>query len=150
MNKNIHIPTFIKGGISIDDRGSLTFVNDFNIENFKRFYTVRNHTQGFVRAWHGHLNETKAIMAISGTAIVAAVEMTSTKSPDKNKEVYKYVVSSSSPGIVLIPAGFANGFKTLAPDTVLLIFSSSTLEESTGDDYRFPYDYWDPWYIEQR
>jgi dTDP-4-dehydrorhamnose 3,5-epimerase-like enzyme len=89
-------------------------------------------------------------MVITGTALVAAVEMTDTKKPDKDKEVHRFVLSAGSPSILVVPAGYVNGFKTLSADAVLLIFSSSTLEDSQGDDYRFPYDYWNPWQIEPR
>lgn len=150
MSSNLSLPELIMGGISFDDRGSLSFVNSFNVGQYKRFYTVQNHAQGFIRAWHGHLNESKAIMAIAGTALVSAVEMTDTKRPDTNKEVHRFVLSAGSPSILVVPAGYANGFKTLSNDAVLLIFSSSTLEDSKGDDYRFPYDYWNPWHVEPR
>ena len=150
VSSNLSLPELVKGGIAFDDRGSLSFVNSFNIGQYKRFYTVQNHSLGFIRAWHGHLNEAKALMVITGTALIAAVEMTDTKKPDKNKEVHRFVLSAGSPSILVVPAGYANGFKTLSDDAVLLIFSSSTLEDSQGDDYRFPYDYWNPWHIEPR
>lgn len=150
VGNGLDLPTLIKGGVAFDDRGSLSFVNSFDLRQYRRCYTVKNHTEGFIRAWHGHLKEIKALMVITGTALVAAVEMTDTKKPDKDKEVHRFVLSAASPSILVVPAGYVNGFKTLSADAVILIFSSSTLEESQGDDYRFPYDYWNPWQIEQR
>ena len=37
----------LNGGIFVDDRGPLRFVNEFNFEGVKRFYQVENHERGF-------------------------------------------------------------------------------------------------------
>ena len=39
---------------------------------------------------------------------------------------------------------------TLTDDAIVQFFSTSTLEESKGDDIRFPYDKWNIWNIEYR
>jgi hypothetical protein len=64
--------------------------------------------------------------------------------------VQRFVISERSPSVVRVPAGFVNGFMTLTADAKLLFFSTSTLEESLGDDVRFPARYWDPWHVEER
>ena len=150
MTQNYKEPTLIKGGKAVDDRGSLGFVNEFLLNDFKRFYTVENHEQGFIRAWHGHMKESKAIIAVKGSILVGAVQMTETTNPDKSQSVSRFVLSSDTPSVLVVPAGFANGFKALTKDAIVLFLSSSTLEDSQGDDFRFPFDYWNPWNIEPR
>ena len=150
MKNSASTPMQIKGGKAVDDRGVLTFINDLNLDGFKRFYVVENHEQGFIRAWHGHLRETKAITVVKGSILVGAVKMTDATNPDKSVIPTRYVVSADTPSIVLIPSGYANGFKTLTQDAIVLIFSSSSLDESQGDDFRFDFDYWNVWDIEQR
>ena len=59
-------PYVINGGIAVDDRGEITFVNEFNFESVKRFYMVSNHKAGFVRAWHAHKREGKYVTAVAG------------------------------------------------------------------------------------
>ncbi|KKQ78586.1 MAG: hypothetical protein UT02_C0062G0007, partial [Parcubacteria group bacterium GW2011_GWC2_38_7] len=49
-----------------------------------------------------------------------------------------------------IPQNFANGFMNLTDDTILVFFSTSTLEESKGDDIRYDAHYWNPWEIIER
>jgi hypothetical protein len=39
---------------------------------------------------------------------------------------------------------------SLEDNSKLLIFSTSTLESSLKDDYRFPVKYWNPWDIVER
>lgn len=128
----------INGGISVDDRGSVTFVNDFNFLDVKRFYVVENHRPGFIRAWHGHQKEGKYVFVVKGTALVGAVEMAS-------ESIQKYVLSDRNPKVLYIPPGYANGFKTLENDTRIIFYSTSTLQDSLGDDIRFPFDKWNIW-----
>ncbi len=140
----------IKGGIAVDDRGSVSFVNDFNFENVKRFYAVENHKQGFIRAWHGHKKESKYALVVKGSALVCAVEIDDWEEPSKDLEVNRFVLSEKSPSVLFIPAGYANGFMSLTEDAKIIFFSTSTLEESLNDDYRFDARYWDPWTVEER
>jgi dTDP-4-dehydrorhamnose 3,5-epimerase len=76
--------------------------------------------------------------------------MTDTTSPSKSEPVKRIVLSGTSTTAFFVPAGYANGFKTLTNDALMLIFSSTSLDESLNDDYRFPYDYWNPWEIVAR
>lgn len=141
---------FEGGGLAVDDRGSLKFINGFDLAPFKRFYVVENHSAGFVRAWHGHKHEAKAVVCLKGAAIVAGVRIDNWAEPSKDLLVERFVLSETKFGALHIPAGYANGFKTLSPDTVLMFLSSSTLEESGSDDIRFEASYWNPWSIEER
>lgn len=146
------IPVLIEGGLAVDDRGCVLFSNGFAFEGVKRFYAVENFSKDTIRAWHGHEKEGKYVFVSSGSAIVAAVKMTDTKKPNKKEKIERYILSSRKPSVLWIPSGYANGFKSLEPGTKLFFFSTSTLEESKGDDYRFPADYWGDiiWHVENR
>ena len=144
------LPRLIEGGLAVDDRGQLRFVNDFQFENVKRFYLVENHQPGFVRAWHAHRREAKYVLVPRGAAIVAAVGIDNWETPDKEAHVYRYVLSDQKPAVLYIPAGYANGYKSLTVDTQLMFFSTATVDESRGDDVRFEAHYWDPWQIIER
>jgi hypothetical protein len=52
-------PVMLSGGLALDDRGEVAFVNEFNFRGVKRFYMVSNHRAGYIRAWHGHRREGK-------------------------------------------------------------------------------------------
>lgn len=135
----------MNGGLSVDDRGSIRFVNDFNFEGVKRFYQVENHRQGFVRAWHGHMKEGKYVYVAKGSILLGIVDLQSA-----NEITTTYVLSANSPKVAYISPGHANGFMNLEEGTIVLFFSTSTLEESKDDDIRFPYDKWNIWDIVQR
>lgn len=145
-------PSVIEGGLVVDDRGQLTFANDFNFKGVKRFYMVENFSTDVIRAWHGHKKEAKFVFVTQGSAIVAAVEMDDERAPKKSNQVQRWVLSARKPMIVYIPAGYANGFRPLESGTKVIFFTTSTMEETKGDDYRFPADYWGEkvWQVENR
>lgn len=119
----------IKGG----KNGAVSFVNDFNFKGVKRFYLV-SILPGEVRAWHGHKKEAKYVYVVTGSVLVGGVKL-----PDS--EVSKFVLSDNHSEVLYIPPGYANGVKGLTGAKVIF-FSTSTLEESLADDYRFPPERW--------
>tara|TARA_R110001583_G_scaffold39728_2_gene127143 strand:+ start:5872 stop:6291 length:420 start_codon:yes stop_codon:yes gene_type:complete len=133
----------IGGGTVVDDRGSVSFVNEFDFGGVKRFYQVENHRRDFIRAWHGHKHEGKYVYVSQGSALIGVVNLDTQK-------IEKFVLSSKTPKILWIPPGHANGFKNLEENTKIIFYSTSTLEESMDDDIRFEYDKWNIWDEEYR
>lgn len=140
----------MKGGLAVDDRGEVGFINDFDFHGVKRFYTVGNHRAGFIRAWHGHRHEAKYATVVNGAMLVCCVRIDDWDDPSPDLPVQRFVLSAKTPAVLHIPAGFANGFLSLSDDAKILFFSTSTLKESLGDDIRFPARKWNPWTIEER
>ena len=143
-------PYIYNGGLAVDDRGEIAFVNDFHFESVKRFYMVSNHKQGFVRAWHAHKREAKYVIAVAGTALIGAVKIDNWEKPSHDLAVDRFVISSKKPQVLYIPAGYANGFMSLTADLKIIFFSTATLEESADDDIRYDARYWDIWNIAKR
>jgi dTDP-4-dehydrorhamnose 3,5-epimerase-like enzyme len=145
-------PVLIEGDLSIDNRGEVRFVNQFDPTEagVKRVYLTSNHWTGAVRAWHGHRREAKYVMAVGGVALVCAVEVDDWVSPNSSAEVSRFVLSTSKPAVLFIPPGYANGWMSLTADCRLLWFSTATVEESREDDYRFSARYWNSWEVKER
>jgi len=140
----------IRGGLATDDRGEVGFVNEFDFAGVKRFYMVSNHRQGFIRAWHAHRKEGKYVLVVKGAALVCGVKIDNWDQPSKDLQVHRHVLSERSPSALYLPPGYANGFMSLTDDAKLLFFSTTTLEDSLGDDIRYDARYWDPWTVEER
>lgn len=143
-------PVLFKGALSVDDRGEVGFVNEFSFKGVKRFYTIGNHREGFIRAWHGHRHEEKYFTVVQGSALLCGVEVDDWEHPSKDLQVHRFVLSDRNPAVLHFPSGYANGFISLTRDTKIIVFSTSTVEESQNDDVRFPSRYWDPWTIQER
>lgn len=128
----------LNGGVAVDDRGAVTFVNDFDFKDVKRFYMVQNHSKNFIRAWHGHKKEGKYVFVAKGTILLGVM-------PINGGKANTYILSDKNPQVLFIPPNFYNGFKTLTDDARIIFYSTSTLEESKNDDIREPATKWDIW-----
>ncbi len=115
-----------------DDRGEFT-----NIEfecSFKRSYIIKNNKSGVVRAFHGHKKEDKLFYVPKGAFKFIVMHM------DK-LEWKEYTLLSSVPKVLFVKKGYYNGFVSLSDDSLLVVYSSSKMQESKEDDYRLPFDY---------
>jgi dTDP-4-dehydrorhamnose 3,5-epimerase-like enzyme len=135
---------------SVDDRGYLRYCNSFNLKSYTRFYDVVNYQSNFIRAWHGHKQESKAAIVREGSAMICLVEIDNWNKPSKKLQIKKFFLSNKSPKILEIPAGCAHGFMSLEPNTKITFYSNKRTEESLNDDYRFSYNFWNPWNIKYR
>jgi dTDP-4-dehydrorhamnose 3,5-epimerase-like enzyme len=132
----------IKGNSFSDHRGTISFVNDFDLDRIKRFYTISHKNTTVVRAWQGHKIENKHFFVTKGKFLICWVEIDNWENPDKHLKVNEQILCEDAPQILSIPAGNANGFKALEPDSTLLVFSDLGLADSSADLYRFDSDYW--------
>jgi dTDP-4-dehydrorhamnose 3,5-epimerase len=130
------------GGIWRDIRGEVRFNNSLPVKEFARFYTITNSRVGEVRGWHAHKIESKAILAIAGKIRVGAVAISDWDDPTNGAKVFQFEIDAENPKVVLIPGGFANAIVSLTPGAIAGVFSSSSLEESLADDYRFDREVW--------
>jgi dTDP-4-dehydrorhamnose 3,5-epimerase len=143
-------PILYTGDLAVDDRGEVGFVNEFDFAGVKRFYTVKNHGALFVRAWHAHRREAKYVTVVEGAAIVGAVRIDNWEKPSRDLPAERFVLSAHKPAVLYIPPGYANGFMSLTQDLKLMFFSTASLEESRGDDFRYDSRYWDVWQVAER
>lgn len=134
-----------RGDIAVDNRGTVTFINDFDFKDVKRFYIVKNSKNRFFRGWHGHKKEGKYVFVIRGRAIIAWQSLELQKGMQYGAFT---VLDASKPEIVFIPPGYANAAMNLTKDTEIMYFSTATLPESKLDDLRFPKEKWDASYLE--
>jgi dTDP-4-dehydrorhamnose 3,5-epimerase-like enzyme len=138
-------PLIIQGGIHDDYRGRLTYVNDFNFDDVKRFYTINNKSTDVLRAWQGHKTENKYFHVTSGSFVICVVKIDDWKSPSIDLPVEKFILSANKSQVLKISAGYATGIKALDENSKLMVFSSNTLEDASKDEYRFEADMWVNW-----
>lgn len=149
---NITIPTVVKGGLSVDDRGTLTFNNDLNLEGVKRYYTIENHSRDFSRGWHGSKTNKKIFVPIVGSFIVAWREMIlkdgKVDLQAVPKDYGRAVLSAANPQALVLPGGYLNGSMALTEGAVILVLNTLTIAEAVQDDYRAELYDDDDWSIE--
>lgn len=142
MEKDVQI---ISGGAFEDERGKIIFCNEFDLSEVKRFYLIEHPDTNVVRAWQGHQREQKWFFVIEGAFKMVLVQPDHWQNPSKELVTEEFILRSSEPKVLQVPANYANGFKALEPKSKIMVFSSFTVEESSNDNFRFDKDLWYDW-----
>lgn len=137
--------TLIEGGRFEDLRGILSFVNDFDFKDVKRFYTILHKSSEPIRAWQGHIKEEKYFYVVRGSFCLAWVAVDDWENPSKDLKAEYKILSDQKSEILYVPAGYANGIKALEDNSELLVFSTLTLEDSLEEKIRFDSSLWLDW-----
>lgn len=134
------IPKIIFGGNHKDDRGEITFNNDFNPSQVKRFYSIENIDTSFIRRWQGHRIEQRWFTAISGKFEIQLILVDDWDTPSVQLEKITFELGNNSFDILHIPPGYISSIQSLTDNSKLLVMADHALNE-VKDEYRFPVDY---------
>ena len=137
--------TFIRGGLYKDERGILQYVNDEDPGNYRRFYIITHSDTNIVRAWQGHRIEEKSFFVVKGCFMIAVVQPLNFENPSPLEKPQFFTLKEEDNLFLKASGGCYTGIKAFVPDSVLLVLSGATLEESKKDDFRLPPDTWIDW-----
>lgn len=132
----------IQGNIFSDERGSVSFVNDFKFSDIDRFYIIENSETHPVRAWQGHKLDCKNFYCIQGSFKVSYVKIDDWESPSSSLKVEHAILEAGKSNVLKIPAGYANAIQSLETGSRLMSFSTLPLEQVKNDDVRFDKNTW--------
>jgi len=138
-------PQIITGGLHSDERGKISFVNEFKLDEIKRFYSIQPSNTNVVRAWQGHAKERKWFFVIAGSFKVVAAKIDDWENPPLKPVIYEFDLNEQRPEVLYVPGGYVNGFKAVKPNSKVIVFSDQTVEQSVNDDYRFDQNDWFDW-----
>ena len=133
-------PQLIKGNRYRDDRGNLTFNNDFNALPIKRVYTIENTSLDFVRAWQGHQIEQRWFSAVNGSFKISLIKIDDWENPANDLPIVEFILNAENLDILHVPSGFVSAIQALEDHSKLLLFADYDLNE-IQDEFRFPNDY---------
>lgn len=132
---------FIKGGIAADHRGSIRFVNDFDMSLVKRFYIIKNADLETVRGWRAHRIEQRWFYVLSGSFSVDLVQIDNWETPATDLIVEQEVIKATDQRVLHVPVGYGTAFQTLEEGSELLVFADYGIENAKNDDYTWPVDF---------
>lgn len=132
----------IQGNVFEDERGTLRFVNAFDMSEVVRFYEIGPRNQDIKRAWQAHQYEKKWFHCLSGSFVINLVEVDNFESPSDQLQSQRVELSGDNPQILEVPGGFATGIKSTSNNARLQVFSNFGLKESSEDDFRYPLEKW--------
>jgi dTDP-4-dehydrorhamnose 3,5-epimerase len=132
-----NIPEIIQGGTHEDHRGRLTFFNDFNLKEVRRFYVIEHPDTQVVRAWQGHKIEQKWFYVLAGSFKVILVQPDNWEHPSEKSAKKEFILKAGNNQVLHIPGGFLNGFKALTANSKMMVFSDFWIDDAGSDDWRF-------------
>ncbi len=113
-----------------DDRGTVTFNNDFDMTEIKRMYVIKNKNVNIFRAWQTHKIEEKYFKCIRGSVKIWVVKLDNFSSPSIVLIPSIFILKSQNNEILKVPGGYANGIQSVEKDSELLVFSNLNLESA--------------------
>jgi len=134
-------PSIIIGGVHVDERGKLSFFNDFDMHGVKRFYIIENSSQEMKRGWRAHKLETRWFAVCEGEFSICTIKVTDWKSPDPLAKQKSFLLKYSEGKMLSIPPGHAFCLQAILPHSKILVFADSKIEDAGIDEYLFPLDY---------
>ncbi|SFT33177.1 WxcM-like, C-terminal [Chryseobacterium formosense] len=123
-----------------DQRGIITFNNDFDASAIKRIYTIENHSTEFIRGWQGHKIEQRWFACMKGCFEISVIEVNDFTEPSKDLTMQKYLLKEDTLTYLHIPAGCITAIQSKIGNSKLLVLADYGLGE-INDEYRFDLDY---------
>lgn len=131
----------IQGGVAIDDRGRIRFVNDFDMKDIKRFYVVKNADLSLIRGWRAHKIEQRWFYVISGSFSISVVKIDDWNYPNKNLIIEEFTLNSNDNQLLHVPSGYGTALRAKELGSELMIFADHYLDHAQFDDYTFDLSY---------
>lgn len=125
-----------------DERGIITYNNDFNASQIKRIYTIENHSTDFIRGWQGHKVEQRWFACMKGSFSISVIAVDDFKNPSKNLTVEKYLLTDDVLTYLHIPSGYITAIQARENNSKLLVLADFDLGE-INDEFRYSLDYFD-------
>jgi len=130
----------LKGNKYQDERGIITYNNDFDASQIKRIYTIENHSTDFIRGWQGHKIEQRWFACMKGSFEISVIEVDDFENPSRDLAIQKYLLTEDVLTYLHIPAGCITAIQAKSEGSKLLAFVDYHLHE-VDDEFRFELNY---------
>lgn len=132
----------ITGSRHQDERGVITYNNDFDASQIKRIYTIENHSTDFIRGWQGHKVEQRWFACMKGSFEISVIMVDDFTNPSKNLIIQKYLLTDDVLTYLHIPSGCITAIQAKEDGSKLLVLADYGLGE-INDEYRFDLNYFE-------
>lgn len=123
-----------------DERGIITYNNDFDTSQVKRMYTLENHSTDFIRGWQGHKIEQRWFACMRGSFEISVIKIDDFAHPSKDLTIEKYTLTDDMLTYLHIPSGYITAIQSQKKGSKLLVLADYGLGE-INDEYRYNLDY---------
>lgn len=133
--------TSIQGGMATDHRGSIRFVNEFDMMHVKRFYIIQNTDTDLIRGWRAHRIEQRWFYVLEGGFSLKIALIDNWQTPSRDLPVQEIILQSEDQRVIHVPPGYATAFQARSSGSRLLVFADFEIEHAPNDDYTYPLEY---------
>lgn len=123
-----------------DQRGIITFNNDFDASQIKRIYTIENNSLDFIRGWQGHKIEQRWFACVQGSFEIDVIVVNNFDEPSRSLIPTKYTLDSEKLDFLHVKPGCITAIKAKEINSKLLVLSDYAIGE-IRDEYRFDLNY---------
>ena len=123
-----------------DERGIITYNNDFDASQIKRMYTIENHSTDFIRGWQGHKVEQRWFACMKGSFDISVIVVDNFTNPSKDLIIQKYLLTDEVLTYLYVPSGCITAIQAKQDGSKLLVLADYGLGE-IDDEYRYSLDY---------
>lgn len=135
----------MQGGQHEDSRGTLYFVNEFDMSPVKRMYVIEHPNPEIRRGWRAHKLEHRWFHVLEGSFEVNLIEIDDWANPSRDLVLKTFVLSAQKLEVLSVPKGYASGFKALQRNSKFIVYADALIEEAKNDDYQYPIEYFINW-----
>lgn len=121
-----------------DERGVITYNNEFDASQIKRIYTIENASLNFVRGWQGHKIEQRWFAAMRGSFKVKVRRVKDFNQDISSSDTQEFILNDNTLTFLHVPAGHITAIQALEENSKLLAMGDYALGE-IDDEYRFEY-----------
>lgn len=133
-------PKYLEGKKHKDERGIITYNNDFEASQIKRIYTIENHSTDFIRGWQGHKIEQRWFACMKGCFEISLIVVDNFTNPSKDLIIQKYLLTDDVLTYLHIPSGCITAIQAKEEGSKLLVLADYRLGE-INDEYRYSLEY---------
>lgn len=133
-------PKYLEGKKHQDERGIITYNNDFDASQIKRIYTIENHSTDFIRGWQGHKFEKRWFASMKGRFEISVIVIDDFTNPSKDLIIQKYLLTDDVLTYLHIPSGCITAIQAKEEGSKLLVLADYGLGE-INDEYRYSLEY---------
>lgn len=130
----------ITGSRHQDERGIITYNNDFDASQIKRIYTIENASTEFIRGWQGHKVEQRWFASMKGSFEISVIKVDDFENPSKDLTIQKYLLTEEVLTYLHVPSGYITAIQSKEKGSKLLVLADYGLGE-ISDEYRYSLDY---------
>lgn len=132
----------IEGEIFTDYRGKIFSLNNFYFGGVKRCYFLYHPDTNIFRGWNAHKNERKWFYCIKGSFQLECVEIDNWENPSDELILETFIMTDNKSELVAVPKGYGTCLKANEPDSIMMVLSDKTLDETVGDNYKYESSKW--------